>query len=70
MTESPSPSRAEAALDLARRFGGIPGEHHKTWVIDQMCRALLGDRYDVWVADACAGQDGPDTYTWDRGVAP
>jgi hypothetical protein len=30
------------ALDFALRYGGIDGEHHKTWVIDQMVRALTG----------------------------
>lgn len=66
--------RAEAtaltALDLALRYGGIDGEHHKAWAIDQMCRALLGERYDAWVMKAKAGEDGPETYTWDVGLAP
>lgn len=30
------------ALDIARRYGGIDGAHHKMWVIDQMVRALTG----------------------------
>ncbi len=30
------------ALDFAVRFGGIDGDHHKRWVIDQMVRALTG----------------------------
>lgn len=34
--------RIARALDLARRYGGIDGDHHKTWVIDQMVRVLTG----------------------------
>lgn len=28
------------ALDFVMRYGGIDGDHHKTWVIDQVVRAL------------------------------
>jgi len=58
------------ALDIAIRYGGINGDHHKAWVIDQIVRALTGDDYERVVAEACAGEDGPDTYTWDEGIAP
>lgn len=60
----------DKAIEIAVGFGGIDGEHHKAWVIDQMVRVLAGDRYDSVVADAKAGDDGPDTYTWDEGIAP
>ena len=59
-----------AALDVARRFGGVDGEHHKAWVIDQMCRALLGDRYPAFVAGARSGEDGTATDSWDQGISP
>ena len=59
-----------AALEVALRFGGIDGDHHKSWVIDQMVRALTGDGYEAFVADAEAGEDGPDTYPWDEGIPP
>lgn len=69
--------RIKRALSLAIQFGGIDGAHHKTWVIDQMVRALTGCKgkvasreYRQLVADACAGDDGPDTYSWDVGIAP
>lgn len=60
----------EAAIDLAVQSGGIDGTHHKAWVIDQMIRLLAGDRYETIVADARAGEDGPETYDWDVGIAP
>ena len=53
------------ALDFAIRYGGIGGDHHKAWVIDQMVRALAGDDYSGIVAGACAGG-----WDWDVGVTP
>jgi len=34
--------RINKALEFALRYGGIDGDHHKAWVIDQMVRALTG----------------------------
>jgi hypothetical protein len=59
-----------AALDNACSYGGIDGAHHKTWVIDQMVRALTGSDYDATIDKWCNGEDGPNTYNWDCGVAP
>lgn len=65
-----SEPRIDFALQIADDFGGIDGDHHKAWVIDQMVRALTGDNYDAFVADACNGEDGPETYEWNVGVSP
>ena len=62
--------KIKAAIQLAVRHGGHDGEDHKTWVIDQMVRVLAGNDYERIVAEACDGEDGPDTYDWDIGVAP
>lgn len=62
--------RIEIALSFASQYGGIDGDHHKTWVIDQMVRALTGDDYQAWLKEQKAGEDGPDTYSWDEGIAP
>lgn len=62
--------RIQAALDLALSYGGIDGDHHKAWVIDQMVRALTVDDYEEWVKAAQDGEDGPDTYEWDEGIPP
>ena len=59
-----------SAVDYAGRYGGIDGAHHKTWVIDQMVRALTGSEYEAAIKKWCDGEDGPDTYDWDCGVAP
>jgi len=58
------------AIEIAVRWGGIDGSHHKSWVIDQMVRELALEKYDAIVADARSGEDGPDTYDWDEGIAP
>lgn len=58
------------ALNIARQYGGTDGAHHKDWVIDQMVRELTGKQYRRWVRRACAGEDGPDTYEWNEGIAP
>lgn len=60
----------EQALQVAKDYGGIDGDHHKAWVIDQMVRALTGDEYETFVAEANQGEDGPNTYSWDEGIAP
>lgn len=62
--------RCDKALDIALQYGQIDGAHHKAWVIDQMCRALLGVEYEAWVKAAKDGDDGPDTYDYDEGIAP
>ena len=62
--------KIKKALEIAVRYGGIDGSHHKTWVIDQMVRALAGKDYRKIVRDACDGEDGPDTYEWDEGIPP
>lgn len=63
--------RSKAAIELAVKYGGIDGGHHKAWVIDQMVRILAGPkRYEQIVAEAKAGEDGPETYSWDEGTPP
>jgi len=34
--------RITTAVELAVKYGGIDGDHHKLWVIDQMVRHLTG----------------------------
>ena len=62
--------RIARALSIADECAMFDGGHHKMWVIDQMVRELTGDKYDQWVTDYQNGEDGPDTYEWDEGIAP
>lgn len=59
----------KSTLEIAE-YGSFDGAHHKMWVIDQMVRCLTGDKYETWIKEFKAGEDGPDTYCWDEGVAP
>ena len=59
-----------AAINIAVEYGGTDGAHHKDWVIDQMVRALADDKYESIVAAAKAGEDGPDTHSWEEGIPP
>lgn len=67
------PSHSEQiaqALDLIRKYGGIDGAHHKDWVLDQVVRILTGSNYEAWVAETKSGEDGPETYGYEEGIAP
>lgn len=59
--------RIRKAVEVAERYGGIDGGHHKQWVIDQMLRALLAHKYDSWVKEMNADEEYDD---WDVGIAP
>ena len=63
------------ALDIAFFYGGIQGDHHRTWTIDQMVRALTAaplheGTYEDWIEEYRIGEDGQETYEWDEGIAP
>jgi len=83
------------ALWYIGRYGGFDGDHHKTWVLDQVARILHGTPvirkearwdnghaefrawtgdpsagYQEWVREMKDGEDGPDTYGYDEGIAP
>ena len=62
--------KIENAIDIAVQFGSIDGAHHKMWTIDQILRILAGNKYNDIIKEACNGEDGPDTYKWDIGIAP
>lgn len=62
--------RVQITLGMAARWGQLVGARQKAWVIDQMVRILVGDKYDEWVAAQKAGRDGPETYGWDEGISP
>lgn len=58
-----SAGRIRKALRVAREHGSSPEPREKAWVIDQMVRALLGERdYTEWTTSRGA--------TWDQGKAP
>jgi hypothetical protein len=62
--------RVQLALELLIEDGQVDGQHHLRWVIDQAVRVLAGSDYERRIADYCDGEDGPETYSWDEGIAP
>lgn len=68
--ETSMEDRAAGALAIAVEYGHIDGEHHKAWVIDRMVRYLIGPAYEEFVDRFCDGEDGPETYAWEEGIAP
>jgi hypothetical protein len=56
--DTTDPAKAiEYALLYNGNYGGIDGEHHKMWVLDQMSRVLLGTPVIVTVARWQNGQE-------------
>lgn len=62
--------RRAQALQIAFRYGQIPGDHHRAWVIDQMVRALLSAEGYAQFRKEHAGEDPEDLHEWDEGVTP
>lgn len=60
----------EKSSEMIAQYGGIDGNHHKQWVINEIIKLIEGDHYVEWVKDWEFGKDGPNTYEWDEGIAP
>lgn len=59
----------QEVLEMIKSWGGIDGGHHKQWLLDGIVKALAPD-YDQWVKEFEDGEDGANTYEWDKGIAP
>ena len=72
ITNNLAEKKIEKALRIAWSYGQIDGDHHKTWVIDQMVRELCGteEEYKKWVDLYEAPVGYEDYYKWDVGIAP
>lgn len=57
-------TKIQDALDLICTYGGVDGDFHQKWLVDQLLRILTGEDYDAWVKDY--EEDGE--YEWDEGV--
>jgi hypothetical protein len=60
---------AASALMIASKYGFSESKHHKTWVIDQMIRALTGTQYEAFIEHACQ-RNNKDSGDWDEGNVP
>ena len=62
--------KEKAILEMIEQWGGFDGGHHKQWLLNNIVREITGDEYEQWVAEWEDGEDGPETYSWDVGIAP
>jgi hypothetical protein len=65
------------AMLFIGKYGGIDGDHHKTWVLDQVARILKGTPVVInlakWARDMLGEYDeetGTYEYDYDCGIAP
>ena len=65
-------SKEDEILALIEMYGMVDGSHHKQWVLTEIVRIIKEDEdsFQVWKEAYCMGEDGPDTYSWDEGIAP
>lgn len=57
-------------IDELLELGSTLAAPHKQWALDQIAREVYGDRYEVGFTRHCDGEDGPETYECDEGIAP
>lgn len=64
--------RITKALEFVWNYGQIDGDHHKTWVIDQIVRILCGsnEEYKKWVDKYEEPLEDGDYYSWSQGINP
>ena len=71
LKEKDKDKKIEKALEIAFQYGQIDGDHHKTWVIDQMVRTLTGDKYNEFVKEYETDEEtGEKEWSWKNGIAP
>jgi hypothetical protein len=69
LENEPNSVRIDLALQTIDAYGSCDGAHHKQWVLDQVVKILAPD-YDQWVRSHNSGEEGPNKYSWDTGIAP
>lgn len=62
--------RIQNAIEQAVRFGDVESAEHRAWLINQMVHTLAGEKYEQVISEKESARGGPDSYVWDKGVAP
>jgi len=60
-------------LNIIGQYGGIQGDHHKAWLLNEILILLLGEKgHKEWVERYEGEEDdeGDKTYSWELGIAP
>lgn len=61
MVDHNDKTKLQAIVGMAAAYGDVQGSHHKQWLIDQMVRVALGEKYKNFIKSV---ED------WDTGIAP
>lgn len=70
MSSDNAQTKIDEALGFMQKYGGIEGDHHRQWALDQVVRIFLGEgeAYEAWVKkhnEVTLGFSG-----WGRGTPP
>lgn len=62
----------EIILNLIYLYGGVDGAHYKQWLLNEIVKTATEteEKYKKWINHYCDGENGPETYFWDIGIAP
>ncbi len=60
--------KTKRALEIIHRCGGIQGDHHKEWLLNEIVKILCENEedYKKWVDEYEQGGE----YEWSLGIAP
>jgi len=59
-------ARDNCIASFILRYGSIDGAHHKQWVLDQVLKVLLEDKYEETIKE----YESDGEYEWNKGIAP
>lgn len=64
--------KIDEAVSLILELGDTDGGHHKQWVLDQVLRILLDDKYAETIEEYNMWDEDSQEYIyeWDEGIAP
>lgn len=58
------------ALAIIACHGGVDNAQHLEWVVDQVARQLTTTNYPEFVKAMRDGDEGPETFSWSKGIHP
>jgi len=64
--------RISNCIDIIWLYGHLKNKNHKSWVIDQVLRNLIGneDDYNEWIKKYEFDEETKTKYKWDFGTEP
>ena len=59
----------EEVLNLIKSYAMVNSVENYQWILDQIVQILAED-YNEFIAEYSDGDDGPFTFTWEKGKPP